>query len=69
MSEHSVAHAVVASGIAATLLLKGRTFHSRFKAPLNVTENSSLNISMQSHLAALIRLARLIVWGEAPMNN
>lgn len=34
LDEESIAVAVASSGIAAKLLLKGRTFHSRFKAPL-----------------------------------
>ena len=69
MSEDSIALAVAASGIAATLLLLGRTFHSRFKAPLDLDETSSLNIPLQSDLAELIRRAKLIVWDEAPMNH
>jgi len=36
--EANVALAVAYSGIAATLLLKGRTFHSRFKAPIRDLE-------------------------------
>jgi ATP-dependent DNA helicase PIF1 len=47
----------------------GRTFLSRFKAPIEITEDSSLNISHQSNLAELIRRAKLIVWDEATMNN
>ena len=69
LTPDSIAIAVAASGIAATLLLQGRTFHSRFKAPLDVTETSTLGISEQSNLAELIRRAKLIVWDEAPMNN
>lgn len=69
LDESSIAIAVAASGIAANLLLLGRTFHSRFKAPLDVTETSTLAITKQSHLAELLRRSKLIVWGEAPMNN
>ena len=53
----SIAYAVAASGIAANLLLQGKTFHSRFKAPLNVTVTSTLAISKQSAFADLIRRA------------
>ena len=66
-SERRVALAVAYSGIAATLLEGGRTFHSRFKAPLSPQATSMCAISAQSPLAELIRRADLIVWDEAPM--
>ena len=59
--------AVATSGIAATELCGGRTFHSRFKAPLEIMEHSVLDISVQSQSAQLIRQSSLIVWDEAPM--
>lgn len=59
--------AVATSGIAATQLLGGRTFHSRFRAPLEIYEHSVLDISVQTDLASVIRQSRLIVWDEAPM--
>ena len=61
--------AVATSGIAATQLFGGRTFHSRFRAPLDIQEHSVLDISVQSSLAELIRNSALIVWDEAPMAN
>ena len=63
----SVALAVGATGIAANLLLLGRTFHSRFKVPLDIKVESVCSISAQSTLADLIRMAKIIVWDEAPM--
>ena len=66
-SQGLVALAVAYSGIAATLLAGGRTYHSRFKAPLLVDETSTCAISAQSPLADLIRRTALIVWDEAPM--
>ena len=62
-----VALATALSGIAALILTLGRTFHSRFKAPLHPTEETTLNITAQSGLAKLIRRARLIVIDEASM--
>ena len=62
-----VALAVAYSGIAATLLSGGRTFHSRFKAPLNLEATSTCAIAAQSPLADLVRRTALIVWDEAPM--
>ena len=66
-AQNLVALGVAFSGIAATLLDNGRTFHSRFKAPLRPDATSVLNITAQSDLAKLIRMTRLIVMDEAPM--
>ena len=66
-SERRVALAVAFSGIAATLLDGGRTFHSRFRAPLAADANSTLAISAQSPLADLLRRTELIICDEAPM--
>ena len=63
----SVALAVGTTGIAANLLQLGRTFHSRFKAPLSPNEHSVLSIDAQSKLADLIKVAKIIVIDEAPM--
>ena len=63
----SIALATGTTGKAATLLPLGRTFHSRFKAPLNPQEDSVLAINVQSTLAELIRTAKIIVIDEAPM--
>ena len=63
----SPALAVATSGIAATQLEGGRTFHSRMRAPLQLSEVSVLDISVQSRLAQLIQRTTLIVWDEAPM--
>jgi hypothetical protein len=63
----TVALATGTTGIASNLLLLGRTFHSRFKAPLTPTRDSVCSIDAQSSLASLIRMARIIVIDEAPM--
>ena len=63
----SIALAVGTTGIAANLLHLGRTFHSRFKAPLDPNEDSLLSINVQSSLADLIRMSKIIVLDEAPM--
>ena len=65
----SVALSVGATGIAANLLHLGRTLHSRFKVPLNITKESVCNIDAQSTLAKLICMAKIIVWDEAPMSH
>ena len=63
----SPALALATSGIAATQLRGGRTFHSRMRAPLDIKEHSVLDISVQSALANVIKHSGLIVWDEAPM--
>ncbi|XP_016191497.1 ATP-dependent DNA helicase PIF2-like [Arachis ipaensis] len=60
---------VTSSGIASLLLPNGRTGHSRFKIPLNITENSVCNIKPSSSQAMLLLKAKLIIWDEAPMVN
>ena len=62
-----VALAMATTGIAANLLHMGRTFHSRMKAPLSPTEESTLQISGQSGLADLIRIAKVLIIDEATM--
>jgi ATP-dependent DNA helicase PIF1 len=60
---------VASSGIAALLLEGGRTAHSRFAIPINVVEESICSISVDSDLEELLRMAKLIIWDEAPMMN
>nr|XP_043630287.1 uncharacterized protein LOC122601603 [Erigeron canadensis] len=58
---------VASSGITSLLLTGGRTAHSRFVIPINITESSICSIDPNSELAALIKLTKLIIWDEAPM--
>ncbi|XP_028752703.1 uncharacterized protein LOC114712351 [Neltuma alba] len=58
---------VASSGIAATLLPYGRTAHSRFAIPIQITESSVCGIKQNSALANLIKSTKLIIWDEAPM--
>ena len=60
---------VASSGIAALLLIGGRTAHSCFKIPLKIHEDSMCAISKNSDLAELLRLTDLIIWDEAPMQH
>ena len=62
-----VALATATTGIAANLLDLGLTFHSRLKAPLTLSEESTLQISGQSSLSKLMRMAKLILIDEATM--
>lgn len=66
-SESKVALATATSGIAATLLPNGRTLHSRFKVPLNITDESTCHISKRDSTAELLRRCHLIVIDEVTM--
>ncbi|KAG6732517.1 hypothetical protein I3842_01G182300 [Carya illinoinensis] len=68
-SKNMIALATASSGVAASILLGGRTAHSRFKIPLNADKSSTCNVSKQGNLAKLLRLAKLIIWDEAPMST
>ena len=49
-----------ASGIAATMLHNGRTAHNQFKLPINITQDSTCNITKQQDLASFLRDVLLI---------
>ncbi|XP_072077963.1 uncharacterized protein [Arachis hypogaea] len=58
---------IASSGIASLLLSNGRTAYSRFKIPLNITEDFVCNIKPDFSQAILLLKAKLIIWDEAPM--
>ncbi|XP_071689065.1 uncharacterized protein [Rutidosis leptorrhynchoides] len=60
---------VASSGIASLLLPSGRTAHSRFKLPIDLTDESMCNVNKNTQMAKLLESTDLIVWGEASMNN
>lgn len=66
-----IALAVASSGIAATLLNGGRTAHSAFKLPLDLTRQDTplCNISKSSAMAKVLQKAKLIVWDECTMSH
>ena len=59
--------AAASSGVASTLLPRGRTAHSAFGIPINVKEGQSCCIVKESGRAQLLRTADVIFWDEAPM--
>ena len=67
-SEGAIVLCVALSGIAALLLKGGRTAHSMFKIPVeDIHSESMCAVTKESHLAGLLRLAKLIIWDEATM--
>ncbi|KAK9070527.1 hypothetical protein SSX86_010929 [Deinandra increscens subsp. villosa] len=61
--------AVAASGIASLLLPAGRTVHSRFRIPINISPEAMCNVSKKTNLAQLLIETSLIIWDEAPMSD
>nr|GEV01763.1 hypothetical protein [Tanacetum cinerariifolium] len=60
-----IALATALSGVAANNMTEGRTTHSLFKIPINLTTSSMCNIKKQSGLDKLLCQAKLIIWDEA----
>jgi hypothetical protein len=68
-SERKVDLAVASSGVASLLLPGGRTAHSCFKIPIDITETSICDINRGTMLASLVQSAHLIIWDEALMTH
>ncbi|XP_066363911.1 ATP-dependent DNA helicase PIF1-like [Miscanthus floridulus] len=68
-SERLIAIATAISGIAASILPRGRTAHSRFKFPIKIGDNSMCSFTKQSGTAELLRRASLIIWDEVAMTK
>ncbi|XP_076903118.1 uncharacterized protein LOC143558087 [Bidens hawaiensis] len=58
---------VASSGIASLLLKGGRTAHSRFLIPINLTEDSQCQVKGNTDVSKLLKKTSLIIWDEAPM--
>ncbi|XP_071700293.1 uncharacterized protein [Rutidosis leptorrhynchoides] len=61
--------AVASFGIASLLLPSGGTAHSRFKLPIDLTDESMCNVNKNTQMVKLLESTDLIMWDEAPMNN
>lgn len=68
-AQRKIVLAVASSGIASLLLPSGRTAHSRFKLPLDLTNESMCTIKKHTQLADLLAQTYLIIWDEAPMSD
>ncbi|GKE62546.1 DNA helicase, partial [Tanacetum coccineum] len=68
-AEGKIVLAVASSGVASLLLPAGRTSHSRFILPLDLTDPSVCSVKKNTQLSNLIKETSLIIWDEAPMND
>lgn len=60
-SEDKIAMTVATFGIVALLLLGGRTTHSRFRLPFDITDHSTCNIKQGSKITILLQKISLII--------
>jgi ATP-dependent DNA helicase PIF1 len=68
-SEGKIVVAMTTSGVAASILPRGRTAHSRFKIPLNIEDNGVCSFTKQSGKAKLLTRDSLIIWDETSMTK
>ncbi|XP_074356544.1 uncharacterized protein LOC141696284 [Apium graveolens] len=68
-SESLIVLPVATAGLASLLLPNGRTEHSRFHIPLDITAESTCEIKHGTQLAKLLQKTSLIIWDEAPMTH
>ena len=64
-----VALCVASSGIAAFLLDGERTFHSCFKIPLSIHEDSVTRLKHNSYMFPVLQQTKVIIWDEVPMQH
>jgi len=64
-----VALCIASSGIAALLLDGGRTFHSRFKIPLFIHEDSVAGLKHNSYIFPVLQQIKVIIWDKVPMQH
>jgi len=68
-NQGKIALATTTSGVAASIMPRGRTTHSRFKVPLRLDNTSICGFTKQSTTAKILQAASLIIWDEASMTN
>ena len=66
-SQGRISLACASTASAALLLNGGKTLHSQFKVPINITEESLCNIKRGSHLADLLLSTAIIIIDEVTM--
>ena len=68
-SMNLVAIATTTFGIAASIMPRGHTVHSRFKIPIKLDNNTMCSFTKQSGTAELLRRAALVLWDEVAMTK
>lgn len=68
-SEDKITLTIATFGIAALLLLDGRTIHFRFRLPLDITNHSTCNIKQGSKITILLQKISLIIWDKVVRTN
>ncbi|XP_076898142.1 uncharacterized protein LOC143551635 [Bidens hawaiensis] len=66
-SKREVVLNVAYSGIASLLLEGGRTTHSRFLIPINLTEDSQCPVKGNTDVYEILKKTTLVIWDEEPM--
>jgi ATP-dependent DNA helicase PIF1 len=61
--------ATTTSGVVASIMLEGRTAHSRFKIQLTIDDGAVCSFTKQSRTTELLRKASLIIWDEDSMTK
>ncbi|XP_021967658.1 ATP-dependent DNA helicase pif1-like [Folsomia candida] len=65
--DNKVVLSIASTGIAANLLPGGRTYHSQYKLPVPLVENSVSSMRLNPPEAKLIKEAGLFIWDESTM--
>ncbi|GKF24336.1 DNA helicase [Tanacetum coccineum] len=68
-SQRNIVLVVTSLGIASLLLPASGIAHSRFKLPLELTDESVCHARKNCQLENLLVETNLIIWDEAPMND
>ena len=68
-AQKKIVFCMASSEIAALLLSRGVTSHSRFKIPLIVNKNSICGFTCLSYLYEVLCQTSLIIWDKVPMQN
>jgi len=68
-SKGKIVLVVASSDIASLLLPASRITHSKFKIPVPTLEYFVCNISNRNEPSYLLKIAKLIIWDEAPMTH
>lgn len=68
-AEGKIVLCVASSGIAAILLIGGRTSHSTSVIPIKISEGKACSVKSNSVYGDLFRRVDLIIWDEVPMQS